>query len=110
MFRRIELITTFPRKDGSQDTFKSGLMGLSPEPVVDAWIDKLRGADRSLPSNTRFYFTEKGWREVGRAVVRACGAAGQPYRVISLKENAVNVVWRDDHTGYEVAVQLRKPR
>lgn len=109
MFRRIELIKSYPQKDGTVENYKSGLMALSPTSVVDAWIEKLRGPDRHLPRNTKFYFTESGWREVGRAVVKACGQIGQDYRVIRVKENEVHVVWRDDHTGYEVAAQA-KPR
>ena len=110
MFRRIELIHEHRAKDGTIETHKGGLMGLSSEPVVDAWIEKLRGPRTGVPWNARFYFTEKGWREVGRAVVRACGASGQAYRVIRIKENEVDVVWRDSHTGYEVAAQPKKAR
>jgi hypothetical protein len=110
VFRRIELISTFSVVDNSRETFKSGLMGLSLTGVAEAWVDKLRGPDRSLPANARFYFTEKGWAEVGRSVIQACGQTGQDYRVIRIKEKEVNVVWRDMHTGYEVAAQPKKPR
>lgn len=108
MFRRIELINAFTLDDGTVETFKHGLLGVSNEPVVDAWIDKLRGPARSLPANARFWFTEKGWAAVGRAVVHACQASGQAYRVIRVKENEVEVTWRDKYTGYEVAAQPRK--
>jgi hypothetical protein len=83
-------------------------MGPAYDPVVDTWIGALRGPNRHLPSNVRFFFAEKGWREVGRAVVEACGHSGQDYRVIAIKETDAGVVWRDRHTGYEVAVQPKK--
>ena len=106
MYRRIEMITTFPK----HDPINGGIM-LSMEPdVVDAWIYKLRGAQRNLQQNSRFYFTEKGWAEVGRAVIKACIKTGQKYRVLSVKENSVNVVWEDKHTHYEIAAQHKKQR
>lgn len=111
MFRRIELISTFEHRGGGRDAYESGLMGPSLDPVADAWVEKLRGpGGRTLPANTRFYFTEKGWREIGRRVVAACGQSGQEYRIIRVKENEVNVVWRDNHTDYEVAAQPKKRR
>jgi hypothetical protein len=110
MFRRIEVINSYPLPDGSIDYFKHGLMGLSQDAITTAWIDKLRGSDRKLPHNAFFYFTEKGWREVGRAVLKACIASGQDYRVIRIKENEVDVVWRDKYTGFEVAAQPKRPR
>jgi len=85
-------------------------MGFSHGDVVDAWIYSLRGPDRSIPRNAKFYFTEKGWKEVGRKVVAACQRVGQDYRVIKVKHKDVHVVWKDKHTGYEVAAQPRKKR
>jgi hypothetical protein len=85
---------------------KGGLMFPASDEVVDAWIDDLRGPVRSsLPWNCRFYFTEKGWREVGRKVVVAAQRTGQEYRVVAVKETDAQVVWRDKVRGYEVAVQ-----
>lgn len=114
MYRRIELINHYGRRfheaDNEQRDYKQGLMGISPEPVVATWIYKLRGCGRSLPRNSRFYFTEKGWREIGRMVVSACRKSGQEYRVIAIKETDAQVVWRDKHTGYEVAVQPARRR
>ena len=103
MFRRVELIDP----DGK---LKHGLCGLSQEKVIDAWFDKLRGPNRSIPLNAKFYFTELGWKEVGRQVIIACQQVGQAYRVIKVKENSVNVVWRDQHSGLEVAAQPKKRR
>lgn len=96
MFRRIQLI--------NNDTIH-GLCGVSTEETVDAWIDDLNGCKHPLPRNARFYFTERGWRDVGRKVIIAAQKSGQKYRIISVKENSVNVLWSDDN---EVAVQPKK--
>jgi hypothetical protein len=92
----------------SDCNLKHGLCGLSHEKVIDAWIDKLRGPERSIPHNARFYFTELGWKEVGRKVIESCQQVGQAYRVIRVKEKSVNVVWYDKHGGLEVAIQPKK--
>ena len=119
MFRRIELVYTRKPSDagswrgvpGLLEHYKGGLMSGGTEEVADAWIAKLRGPyGRAIPANARFYFTERGWREVGRPVVEACGHSGQRYRVIAVKENSVNVIWRDKVTDLEVAAQPRKRR
>lgn len=111
MYRRIELIKTYQdTRTGEIEHYKSGLMGISPMAVIDAWVNKLRGCEHTLPTNARFYFTEKGWREVGRKVIEACMQVEQEYKVIAIKETDAQVVWRDKHTGYEVAVQPRKKR
>ena len=73
---------------------------------MDAWADDLLGPSRSsIPPNCRFYFTEKGWREVGRNVVAAARQTSQEFRVVTIKETDPQVVWRDKVRGYEVAVQ-----
>ena len=90
--------------------WKSGLMSAGSSEVIDAWIFKLRGSAHSLPPNSRFYFTEKGWREIGRQVIAACQQTGQRYRIIRLKETDAQVCWRDKHCGYEVAIQPRRKR
>ena len=108
MFRRIELIHP-PGVDADGEGYpgwKQGLTPASSSEVGDAWIDDLLGPSRSsLPPNCRFYFTEKGWREVGRKVVAAARRTSQEYRVIAIKETDAQVVWRDKVRGYEVAVQ-----
>jgi hypothetical protein len=109
VFRRIELITSFSLEN-TNPLLKTGLMGPSYEPVVDTWINKLRGPNRHLPTNCRFFFTELGWREVGRSVVEACGQTGQKYKIVAVKETDADVIWRDRHTGFEVAVQPKPVR
>lgn len=111
MFRRIEMIGEY-KADGKENfyAYKYGLMAGGDKEVIDAWIYQLRGPSRSIPSNAKFYFTEKGWKEVGRNVVKACQRVGQEYRIIKVKEKSVNVVWRDKHTEYEVACQPKRKR
>jgi len=118
VLRRIELIEPvqqFTTSNGSkhiEPAFKHGLLGSSPEAVADVWINKLRGPYKksggNIPRNAKFYFTELGWQEVGRKVVEACQRSRQDYRVVKVKEESVNVVWRNRHYGYEVAAQPRK--
>ena len=119
MFRRIELIyrsdppLVMEFSDGKKEVWsawKHGLLGMAPGEVGDAWAYKLRGPSRKIPRNAKFYFTERGWREVGRHVVAACQRTEQEYRVIRIKECEVNVVWRDRHYDFEVAAQPRKKR
>lgn len=119
MFRRIQLIGHYTNKkqwmideDGGSlvHHYISGLMGLSHIDIADAWANDLRGPDRSIPDNCKFFFTEKGWDKLGRNVIAACIKTGQEYRVISIKETDANVVWRDKFTGYEVAIQPKRKR
>jgi hypothetical protein len=112
MFRRIELIHPADVDiDGvSYPAHKGGLMTGGPLELEEAWIYKLVGPDRTLPANCRFYFTERGWREVGRHVIAAAQRAGQAYRIMKIKETDAQVVWRDKVRGYEVAVQPPRKR
>ena len=110
MFRRIELINEHPLVDlpghvEGFSAFKNGLMGMSAEAVVDAWIAKLNSPRRQINKNCRFYFTEKGWREIGKDVVAACIKSKQKYRVLSTEEHDVDVVYRDD---LQVAVRPKR--
>lgn len=112
MFRRIELITPTASQveyDGQVITLppmKSGLMGFTlHDEIFDAWAGKIQAPQVTFPSNARFYFTEKGWDEVGREVVAACQRHGQAYRVLKVKEKHVDVVFRDE---FQVAVQPRR--
>lgn len=112
MFRRIEFILPAGVLDGeSYPPEKGGLMSVVSGPVAEAWWDSegvvglLGPARSSLPPNCRFYFTEKGWRDVGRRVAAAARRTDQEYRVVAIKETDAQVVWRDKVRDYEVAVQ-----
>jgi hypothetical protein len=114
MYRRIEIIhegIISAKEDRSPLVFpavKGGLCGMTIEEVADAWIDRLQSPKPSIPANARFYFTEIGWDEIGRDVIAACQRSGQGYRVIAIKENALDVVFQDE---YQVAGQpIRRAR
>ncbi len=62
---------------------------------------------RSIPQITRFFFTERGRKEIGRRVMAGCKQSGQEFRVISVKERSVDVVWGDE---YDMAVQVNTAR
>jgi hypothetical protein len=123
VFRRIELIDQMSAEiydnmikamqergegiDKSLTRFwKSGLMGFGHELVTEAWI-QMNNPRRTLFKNCRFYFTEAGWRQYGRPTVRACQQTDQQYRVISIKEHSVDVVYRDE---FQVAVRPKKKK
>lgn len=110
MYRRIQLIWHHipqTRYEMPESWYMQGLMGIS---IFESdWGEKLRGPKRrSFPTNARFFFTEKGWKEVGRDIIRRAQEAGQEYKIISIKETDAQVVWQDKYTGYEVAVQPKR--
>ena len=84
--------------------WKSGLMGYGNPAVWDAWAN-MNSPRRPVNRNARFYFTEEGWRRYGRKTIEVCQQVGQRYRVLSIKENAVDVIYRDE---YQVAVRPKK--
>ena len=86
--------------------WKSGIMGFGDPRIWDAWGD-MRSPRRSINQNVRFYFTEEGWRRYGRKTVEVCQQVGQRYRVIRIKENSVDVIYRDD---LQVAVRPKRKR
>jgi len=108
MYRRIELIQepfTSTSPDGEVihwPATKAGLMGPGKLEVMESWADKLAAPKHRIPSNARFYFTEKGWDEIGRYVIAAARRTGQRYRVLATKEKNLNVIFRDE---FQVAGQ-----
>ena len=84
--------------------WKSGLTGYGNPVVWEACVH-LNSPRRPVNRNARFYFTEAGWRRYGRKTVEVCQQVGQRYRVIRIKENSVDVVYRD-----EVQVAVRPGR
>jgi hypothetical protein len=93
-----ELIKENPR------FLKAGLAGFGDPAVWDAWVE-MNSPRRGINKNVRFYFTEDGWRRYGRKTVEVCQQVGQRYRVLRVKENAVDVVYRDE---FQVAVRPRR--
>lgn len=112
MFYRIQFIN-LPAKFENKDDNKyciHGIMGFCHEKVADSWINDLSGPNKRIPPNARFYFTENGWDKIGRKVIKACNEVGQRYRIISVKENSVDIVFRDKVNDYEVAVQPKRKK
>ena len=109
MLRRLSGVAELPQRVLEQVTgldWKQGLMGFTRHAdVARAWIEM--PAPRRLFKHTKFFFTEEGWRLFGRRTVAACQAVGQRYRVITIKEKSVDVVYRD---AVQVAVRPRKRR
>jgi hypothetical protein len=109
MLRRLSGVADLPQRIMDQVTsidWKHGLMGLTRhDGVLRAWIHM--PAPRRLFKHTKFFFTEEGWRRYGRRTVAACQTVGQRYRVISIKEKSVDVVYRDE---VQVAVRPRRAR
>jgi hypothetical protein len=108
MYRRLEIIHPelnfyYQGAWRKEPAMKLGILGAAET----SWTQKLRGPGRDIPQNSRFFFTERGWREIGRHVVAGSQRSGQRVRVIAVKESSVNVVWGDE---FEVAVQPKKPR
>jgi hypothetical protein len=83
---------------------KSGLMGFGHPAVSAAWVH-MNSPRRRVGRNARFYFTEKGWRRYGRQTIEVCQQVGQRYRVLRIKENAVDVIYRDE---FQVAIRPRR--
>lgn len=129
MFRRIEFLHESPDPDGLKGPgwvggimFPGHELVAGTEPGSDEWLeqttvtawDALRGATRGghpgAGTNARFYFTEKGWRECGREIVRRAQRNGVAYRVRAVKETDAQVAWRDKFTGLEVALQPARRR
>jgi len=125
MFRRIELIEArsverwqkllarmaeVEPRDLPPRYWKHGLCGVGGNTQVHAaWIDMVvpRKRQRHTQKNCRYFFTEAGWNRHGRAVVAACLATGQPYRVLAVEEHEVDVLY---HDALQVAVRPKRKR
>lgn len=123
MFRRIELIEHVSAEEHRESvrrraemygtpaenldklgpvSWKHGLTGRTFKPqLFDVW-GKLNPPRRRLFKNCRFYFTELGWKKYGRPTVVECQRIGQRYRILTIKERSVDVMYRDE---FQVAVR-----
>jgi hypothetical protein len=101
MFRRIELI--YGRGDSAD--FKHGLCGGSFLEIAESWVPYLQCPKcKGLGKNCRFFFTETGWKEIGKNTVKTCLRQNQRFRIIKVKEKSVDIVYKDRH---QVAVRPR---
>ena len=110
IYRRGELINHFTEKDNEKELvwhLRAGICStIQPIEVAEAWID-MPGTRKRIGKNGRYYFTEKGWDLYGRKIVKACQRTGQEYRVLKVKENAVEPLYKDD---VQVVVRPLKKR
>lgn len=98
MYRRIELITHEPVDmiDRNVLDIKGGLCFIPvKEGVAEVWMN-MPAPNKPVRKNCRFYFTEKGWDVYGRKIINACQKVGQEYRVKRIKENSVDVFYKDE--------------
>ncbi len=130
MYRRIEVIKNYSQKqiqqwiqaaklfghDGAVEVYNGEKGGLFTGPlcsidVNETWWNKCLGPGSSgkgnIPSNKncRFFFTETGWKECGKFAAAKLKEFGIEFRVVTIKEKSVDVVWRAKH---EVAVRPRR--
>ena len=120
MYRRIEFINFFKGKPDhpveecrKDEWIKSGIMGHGGwdedqdlfDKMMDCWASGLRGLGTG--KNNRYYFTEKGWDQIGRKVVEYAQKLKLEYRIIKIKEKSVDVMAGDK---LEVAVRPRKKK
>lgn len=110
MFRRIEVIgsrhiyaTPDPNiHEIAVVSWKAGINSMGDE-LNKLGLKVLACPELNKP--IRFYFTEKGWKRVGRSMLSILKNQQIVHRVISVKENSVDVVAGD---GLQVAVRPRK--
>ena len=98
MYRRIEMLI---------DDYKGGIMCSQTFEVFDSWADMKGPKGDGIGKNCRYFFTEYGWKKMGRKVIEACQRTNQEYRIIKVKEKSVDVVYKDE---IQVAVRPRKRR
>ncbi|MDR3576730.1 MAG: hypothetical protein P4L50_22935 [Anaerolineaceae bacterium] len=97
MYRRIELILHFLRKEeGSATDRIRGLCGYGIEDVVNAWVS-MNNPRKEIKKNVRFYFTEAGWEKYSRDTVAACIRSKQEYRILAVEGHEVDVVYKDEY-------------
>ena len=84
-------------------------------PLRGAWMARLEGMMVKYPEvanrRIRFFFTEKGWREVGQAIVAQAIRDGHVVRVIRRKNPAKSQIFYQDED--QVAIlpsQLKRRR
>jgi hypothetical protein len=109
MYRRIEMISHYDvdLPDRKIWHHKAGICYIFVKPgVAESWEDMPIPRKR-IPKNGRYYFTEKGWDTYGRKIIKACLRSGQEYRVLKIKENAGEPLYKDD---IQVVVRPLKKR
>lgn len=98
MYRRIELIRNNSAAAfglaGALD-WRRGFSAVTVRPEIFETRSKF-APKKANEKNYCFYFTERGWQLFGRDAVAACQQFGQRYRLIAVRENAFEVLYRDE--------------
>ena len=83
-------------------------------PLRGAWMAKLGGMMVKYPEvanrRIRFFFTEKGWREVGQAIVAEAIRDGHVVRVIRRKNPAKSQIFYKDEDQVAILPSRLKRR
>lgn len=93
MYRRIEIC-----RHGLTETEWSGCSSFCTK-------DLRAPNPKQIKKNTKFYFTEKGWNKFGREILKKVVHSIKNkdhhlythYRVISIKENSLDIHYKDAH-------------
>jgi hypothetical protein len=98
MFRRIEVYNEDMRSwhgcDAMWVNWECSEAGaLAPGEIMQAAGLRLPG--HGMTHKVFFWFTEAGWRKVGKKIIRSLRTADVPFRVKKVKENEVSVSYRD---------------
>lgn len=101
MFRRIEV---YGRIFSSNREHKAGAMG---NDEACALMHDLHSPHNIRKHPVRFYFTEAGWNKFGRKMIDVLQKQKVQYKVIAVKENSLDYVYRDK---YQVATRPRKKK
>jgi len=121
MYRRIKVYEQYQQLPGSRNqspvSFIGGVgmcwcdvgeilrkRGLKEHP---AWGMKAPGKKVFIPTKSRFFFTEQGWKLYGKYILGDIQTCGIKARVLSVKHRSVDVVYKD---RWQVAVVKRKPK
>ena len=109
MFRRFEILWRY-RHWCDDYTYRDEGWAKFGLDCIGGYLQELKAPNIKTHKAIRFYFTEAGWKKFSKRVLRELGYMGclpHHVRVVTVKEDSVDVVYRDK---YQVAVRPRKRR
>lgn len=108
MFRRIEFLPPYPKgSDAWYFSLEAGIKSLKfGALIVSEKLGRLGPAPR-VRRNARFFFTERGWMNVGRFLLQEVLREGYRVRVIAVKERERDCIYQD---ALQVALRPKKTR
>jgi hypothetical protein len=93
---------------------QTGKWTVIPDRLRGGFMAGLSGFDLNMPEikdpRTRFYFTERGWRDVGKAVVAKARRAGVHVRVLRRKNPRRSQIVFEDDLQVAILPQKNVPR